>query len=138
VAPLPSPMQHREWRLPSTDRSVVAVRRGLRTFLDEAGLPDDEICDLVLAACEAAGNAVEHAQQPVEPFIDVHSEVVDGCATIVVSDSGRWRDPLGAAHRGRGLSIMDHLADTTVTAGRGGTTVTLRTRTTRDLPSAVG
>ena len=41
-------------------------------------LPDDEIDDLVLAACEAAANAVEHAVHPTEHFFDLTAETEDG------------------------------------------------------------
>ena len=36
---------------------------------DGAGVDDDQAYDLLLAACEAATNAVEHAQEPTEPYV---------------------------------------------------------------------
>ena len=64
------------------------MRRGLRVFLDDTGLGPDELYDLMLAACEAATNAIEHAQQPTEPYFDVLFEVDAGRVTIVVRDHG--------------------------------------------------
>src|SRR4051794_16339232 len=64
-----------EWRFPSTALSVRTMRGELRPFLLESGLPDPEIDDLVLAACEAAANGIEHARHPTEPFFDVEAEV---------------------------------------------------------------
>jgi anti-sigma regulatory factor (Ser/Thr protein kinase) len=116
----------REWRLPSTERSVCSLRHGLRSFLDDTGLSPDELHDLLLAACEAATNAIEHAQHPSEPYVDVLFEVEDGQVTIVVRDHGQWRDGPTGPHRGRGLVMMAALADTTVTSLPEGTTVTLR------------
>lgn len=116
----------KEWRLPSTELSVCSLRHGLRSFLDDTGLPPDELHDLLLAACEAATNAIEHAQHPSEPYIDVLFEVEDGQVTIVVRDHGRWRDGPSGPHRGRGLMMMAALADTTVSSPPQGTTVTIR------------
>ena len=82
--------------------------------------------DLLLAASEAATNAVEHAQDPTEEFFDVLLEVADREVTITVRDHGRWRDGPATPHRGRGLQMMAALADTTVTPRPHGTTVTLR------------
>jgi anti-sigma regulatory factor (Ser/Thr protein kinase) len=115
-----------EWRLRSVESAVPWMRRRLRALLDDPGLSDDEREDLVLAACEAATNAVEHAQQPTEPFFDVCAEITDGLVTIVVRDHGRWREPTSSQYRGRGLAMMRVLADTTVTSRPLGTTVTLR------------
>lgn len=121
----PGAVRH-EWRLPSTDVSVRSLRHGLRVFLDDTGLAPDDLSDLLLAACEAATNAIEHAQQPSEPFFDVLFEVEDGQVTIVVRDHGTWRDGPTGPFRGRGLQMMSALADTTVTSLPHGTTVTMR------------
>ena len=115
-----------EWRLRSVVSAIPWMRRGLRALLADSGLPDGEREDLVLAACEAGTNALEHAQQPTEPFFDVVIEIADGLVTIVVRDHGRWQQPTSDPYRGRGLAMMDVLADTTVTTRTDGTTVTLR------------
>ena len=104
------------------------MRRELRGFLDATALSADAIEDLVLAASEAANNAIEHAQQPTKPFFDVCAVVDDGAVTIVIRDHGGWRQPTSPSIRGRGLAMMGALADTTVTAGSHGTTVTIRSR----------
>jgi anti-sigma regulatory factor (Ser/Thr protein kinase) len=98
----------------------------LGAFLGAIGLSDDAFYDLILAASEAATNAVDHPQHPTEPFFDVAAEVEDGRVTIVVRDHGQWLPPTPSAHRGRGLAMMRVLADTTVDAGTHGTTVTIR------------
>jgi anti-sigma regulatory factor (Ser/Thr protein kinase) len=118
--------RHRHWRLPATGPSVTAVRRGLDDFLRDADLSDDERYDLLLAACEATSNAIEHARNPTEPFVEVLAEMGDARVTITICDSGRWRDAIPGTDRGRGLRMMWLLADTTVSAGRHGTTVTIR------------
>ena len=117
-----------EWRFPSVLSSVIGMRQELRGFLADTSLSDDEIEDLLLAASEAANNAVEHAQEPTEPFFDVCTEVNDGDVTIVIQDHGGWRQPTSPSDRGRGLAMMRALADTTVTARSNGTVVTIRSR----------
>jgi len=114
------------WRLPATESSVTSLRRGLNDLLGGAGLSGDERYDLLLAVCEAASNAIEHARDPSEPFIDVLSEMSDGRVTIVVRDYGQWCDVVPGPHRGRGLGMMWLLADTAVAATPHGTTVTIR------------
>jgi anti-sigma regulatory factor (Ser/Thr protein kinase) len=118
----------REWRLPSTASSVTVLRRGLHAFLQGTSLSGDQIYDLLLAACEAASNAIEHAQHPSEPFVDVLTEVDDGRVSILVRDFGEWREALAGPYRGRGLGMMRALADMSLVSQPGGTTVTLRSR----------
>jgi anti-sigma regulatory factor (Ser/Thr protein kinase) len=118
--------RRREWRLPIVHSSVPSLRRELSAFLDPTGLSAEQFYDLILAVCEAATNAVEHAQHPAEPFFDVSAEIDDGKVTIVVQDHGQWLQPTSSPYRGRGLAMMRVLADTTVAAGPNGTTVTIR------------
>lgn len=118
--------ERRGWRLRAIHSSVPTLRRELTDFLRAANLPDDDRNDLLLAACEAASNAVEHAQDPSEPFVDVLSEIDDARVTIVVLDHGHWRDAAPGEHRGRGLAMMWILAETTIVPGPSGTTVTIR------------
>lgn len=127
IAQIPLPACRRGWRLPSVPSSVPLLRRGLRAFLEDAERSHEELEDLVLATCEAATNAQEHAQRATEAFFDVAVQIVDDVVTIVVTDHGQWRPPTPSPHRGRGLAMMRVLADTTVVPGPHGTTVTLRT-----------
>jgi anti-sigma regulatory factor (Ser/Thr protein kinase) len=98
----------------------------LEDFLRQAQLSDDERYDLLLVACEATSNAIEHARNPTEPFFEVLAEIGDTRVTLVVCDHGQWQDAPAGTARGRGLQMMWLLADTTVAAGRHGTTVTIR------------
>lgn len=118
----------RAWRLPATASSLPVLRRGLHAFLQGTLLSGDQCYDLLLAACEAASNAIEHAQHPSEPFFDVLSEVDDGRVSVLVRDFGVWREGLAGPHRGRGLGMMRALADMSLDSQPGGTTVTLRSR----------
>lgn len=122
----PTNVRHCEWRLPAVLSSVVLMRRRMRGLFDDSALADDAIEDLLLAASEAANNAVEHAQRPTEPFFDVCAEVGDEQVTIIIRDYGGWRQQTLPSDRGRGLAMMRALGDTTVTICSHGTTVTIR------------
>ena len=90
------------WRFPSVLIAVRMMRQRLRGFLrKKTALSDDETEDLLLAVSEAANNAVEHAQQPTEPFFEVCSEVDDEQVTVVVQDHGGWQQPASSVRRGR-------------------------------------
>ena len=115
-----------QWHLRSVESAIPWMRRGLRAFLVDTGLPDDDLEDLVLAACEAATNAVEHAQHPTEPFFDALIESDEGVVTIVIRDHGEWQQPTSDPYRGRGLAMMHVLADTAMSTCADGTTVTIR------------
>lgn len=88
------------WRLPATVRSVTVLRRALEDCLRQAQLSDDERYDLLLVACEATSNAIEHARNPTEPFVEVLAEIGDARVTITVCDSGSWRDAVAGTDRG--------------------------------------
>ncbi|MEJ2868871.1 ATP-binding protein [Actinomycetospora sp. OC33-EN08] len=120
---------------------VGAFRRALRRWLGEAlevAAPpgtEDELADLtddlVLATSEALENVVDHAYAAREDPgpMALRAEVRDGTVAVVVTDRGRWRDPpSGPSSRGRGLAMMESLAETSVDRGEPGTVVTLRRR----------
>ncbi|MFW3172250.1 ATP-binding protein [Geodermatophilus sp. CPCC 206100] len=115
------------WRFPSSTSSIPALRRRLRALFADAGLDEDLAYDLVLATCEAATNAVEHAQDPTEPHIDVAAEVVGGRVEIAVRDYGRWRERVASMDRGRGSMLMSAVGEIIATPSPAGTTVVIRT-----------
>jgi signal transduction histidine kinase/ActR/RegA family two-component response regulator len=114
------------WRFPSRAASIPPLRRGLRALLADAGLDEERAYDLLLATCEAATNAIEHAQDPTEPVIDVRVTVRDGAVEIAVHDTGQWRERTSSMDRGRGSMLMSAFADVTAVPGPTGTTVTIR------------
>ncbi|PWW22490.1 histidine kinase-like protein [Geodermatophilus normandii] len=114
------------WRFASRASSIPALRRRLQALLLDAGLDEDRVHDLVLAACEAATNAVEHAQDPLEPVVDVGVTLDDGAVEIAVRDHGQWKERTSSMDRGRGSMLMSAFADVTAVPGPAGTTVTIR------------
>ena len=116
-----------DWRFASTAASVPAVRRALRLFLTQAPLPARDVDDLVLAACEAATNAIEHALGSTELFFDVRAEIDGPGVQIVIRDYGRWSSAMPTpGDRGRGLRMMTMLTAVSLISGPLGTSVTLR------------
>jgi anti-sigma regulatory factor (Ser/Thr protein kinase) len=114
-----------EWRVPSSASSIPALRRRLRGWLAAAGVGEDQAYDLLLAACEAATNAIEHAQEPTQPYVDVSAVVEDGCVRIAVRDYGQWRERVPSMDRGRGSTLMSATGDITATPSPDGTTVVI-------------
>jgi anti-sigma regulatory factor (Ser/Thr protein kinase)/CheY-like chemotaxis protein len=104
------------------------VRRRLSAWLIAHGASRAEANDIVLAAHEAAMNAIEHAYGPGDAEISVSAVVREDGVEISVHDSGRWRESR-SEHRGRGRSIMSALMDdVSVDTGPTGSTVHLRRR----------
>jgi signal transduction histidine kinase/CheY-like chemotaxis protein len=124
------------WRFASTPQTIPALRRALRRLLDAAGLDEDQAYDLLLAACEAATNAIEHAQDPTEPFFDVSAEVEGDSVTITVRDYGQWRERVPSMDRGRGSTLMSAFADITATPSPEGTTVVIRATRSGDVEAS--
>jgi signal transduction histidine kinase/CheY-like chemotaxis protein len=137
VAPPPPPEQvhYERWRFPSTPQSIPALRRALRRLFTAAELDEDTSYDLLLAACEAATNAVEHAQDPIEPFVDVSAEVGGGRVVITVRDHGQWRERVPSMDRGRGSTLMSAIADISAVPSPEGTTVIIRVPRAQGLPA---
>jgi anti-sigma regulatory factor (Ser/Thr protein kinase) len=104
------------------------VRRRLTAWLTAHGASRQEANDVVLAAHEAAMNAIEHAYGPGDAEIAVTAALHDGAVEIAIHDHGRWRDAR-SEHRGRGRSIMSALMDdVTVDTGPSGSTVRMSRR----------
>ncbi|MGY1802665.1 ATP-binding protein [Blastococcus sp. SYSU D00922] len=120
-----APGEDARWRLPSSASSIPVLRRRLRGWLESAGVEEDQAYDLLLAACEAATNAIEHAQDPTEPFVDVSAAIGDGYVRIAVRDYGQWRERVPSMDRGRGSTLMSAFGEITATPSPEGTTVVI-------------
>ncbi len=125
VESVPGPDGGVGWRLPSDAASIPALRRGLRAYLARAGVGEDQAYDLLLAACEAATNAVEHAQHPTEPVVEVAARITGGTIRISVRDHGQWRERVPSMDRGRGSTLMTAVGEITATPSPEGTTVVI-------------
>jgi len=114
--------------LPAEPRAVGWMRRELRAFLADLEVARDLSDGLVLAASEAVTNAVEHAQDPLEPRIDMSARREKRRVRIDIRDFGRWLPRGPSLDRGRGSVVMEAMADVQVIPSAQGTLVSLLSR----------
>jgi serine phosphatase RsbU (regulator of sigma subunit)/CheY-like chemotaxis protein/anti-sigma regulatory factor (Ser/Thr protein kinase) len=100
-------------RLPAEPGALRGMRRELTAWLETVGAGETEIEDLVLAASEAAANAVEHAYGPGDHEFELEAEQREGKVQIQVRDFGGWRTTRGQL-RGTGMKLIHQLCDTAV------------------------
>jgi anti-sigma regulatory factor (Ser/Thr protein kinase) len=110
---------------PARPESSPELRRTLRTYLEEMRIDAGRVEDVILAAGEAAGNAIEHAYRGSGGSVHLRAYVAERNLIVEVRDSGRWRLE-GDPERGRGLGIMRALVDrVSIESTRSGTAVRL-------------
>jgi signal transduction histidine kinase/serine phosphatase RsbU (regulator of sigma subunit) len=118
-------------RLPADATSLAPLRERLRRWLLAEGLDRAAAGDVLLAAGEAASNAVEHPIEPVPPAIVVTlAREGTGVTRVDIRDHGRWDAEPSLPHRGRGMQIMRRISGEEIEIDRTphGTTVTIRHR----------
>ncbi len=93
-------------RVPSSTDSLDLVREALRTWLTGTPLSRVDSQDVVLAVWEACANAIEHAADPGEDWIEVHANVHDSRVRVAVDDTGRWTPATERVDRGLGLRLI--------------------------------
>ena len=116
-------------RFPAAPEAVPLVRHALKDWLEEHGLPQNDVFDVVLACGEASANAVEHpyADQGGEAVLEVRLHEDELIARV--RDFGRWREGSRSHERGRGTQIMRAVMDDVhFHVTRHGTTVVMRRR----------
>ncbi len=124
----PVPLERTEMTVPAIPSALPLVRQAVRHATEAAGLPLDRATGLVIAACEAVNNAIEHAYGIMPGDLTVRAEVQGDALVVTVQDRGRWRPPR-ADGGGRGMILMRTLADRAdVVRSEEGTTVRLEAR----------
>jgi anti-sigma regulatory factor (Ser/Thr protein kinase) len=110
---------------------LAAVRRQLRGWLGQLSLDTVVAQDVLIAACEACANAIEHGYRGSrEGIVRVRLEVSGAGLRVTVSDRGGWRPPRQIPDRGYGLKLIRAtMRDVTITADEMGTTVEMRAST---------
>ncbi len=115
-------------RIAAQPRELLRLRSRIKAWLRLQGASAVDAGEITLAVNEAATNAVEHAYGLVDADFSVEARLDGQIITVVVRDSGRWREPAGGL-RGRGVELMRGLMeDVEVESGPDGTTVVLRRR----------
>jgi PAS domain S-box-containing protein len=106
-----SARDHMRVRRPAQSAELAPMRRILSGWLESAGLGNEEIGMIAVAATEAATNAIEHAYGPHDGWFEIEAQLDDdGGVEITVRDSGRWR-PMARGGGGRGLALIGQLMD---------------------------
>jgi anti-sigma regulatory factor (Ser/Thr protein kinase) len=96
-------------RVAAEPASLALLRTELEAWLERAGVPAPLAFDAVSAASEASSNAIEHAQDPSEPYVEVEASRDASVLTLVVRDHGHWRPPRFDSDRNHGLLLIDSL-----------------------------
>jgi serine/threonine-protein kinase RsbW len=117
---------------------LAELRERLRSWLAEHGVEEDVERGVVLAASEAASNAVEHGYGCdgagiVTVLAQLHD---DGRLELSVRDEGTWREAPSDTDRGRGLSIMQAIVEELSIEREDGATVLRMSQSAREPTSA--
>jgi anti-sigma regulatory factor (Ser/Thr protein kinase) len=113
-------------RVPVEPHALVRLRSELDGWLAEAGVPAPAAFDAVAAASEATSNAIEHAQEPSQPFVDVEADRAGNVLKLRVRDYGQWRPPRFDSDRNHGLLLIDSLMTrVAIERSAGGTTIAM-------------
>lgn len=110
VATLTAPAEHLHLDLPATADSLAGLRRVVLRWLAAHDIADADAYDLLLAAHEAAANAIEHAYNLLPGRCVADLRVTADVVEIRVRDTGAWRPPR-EENRGRGLTLMRGVMD---------------------------
>jgi anti-sigma regulatory factor (Ser/Thr protein kinase) len=114
------------FRVPAEPKSLVQLRSELEIWLAQAGIPEQAAFEAVAAASEAASNAIEHAQEPTQPFVDVRADRAGDVLKVTVRDYGHWRPPRFDSDRNHGLLLIDSLMTrVAIDRAEGGTTIAM-------------
>jgi anti-sigma regulatory factor (Ser/Thr protein kinase) len=100
--------------IPAMVDRLAGVRQQLARWSRAAGLSDDQVDDVGLAAYEAMANVVDHAYPDSDGDFDLHAMGDDDLVTVTIADHGCWQPPITTPSpkslRGRGLVMMEKLS----------------------------
>jgi PAS domain S-box-containing protein len=110
---------------------LAPVRRRLRGWLSQLSLDPLVAQDVLIAACEACANAIEHGYRgSSRGTVSLQVEAAGRDLVITVADRGRWQPPRQARDRGHGLKLIRAtMRDVAITANELGTTIEMRAGT---------
>src|SRR5437588_4729718 len=116
---------------PALAESVAEARNALTAFAEEAGVDQERIDAIRLAASEAVTNAVLHAYQPDRETgaIQIRASYIGDELWLLIADAGsELRPRADSPGLGLGLALIAQLADEfqILSRGSGGTELRLR------------
>lgn len=109
----------------ATGHECSALRRVLRSWLEDCIDDGDTVEDVVLAAGEALDNTVDHAFTADDPGrVTLTALCRPEALTVSVADGGRWQPrSTGPTYRGRGVDLILALTEASYSFPTGGGTV---------------
>jgi PAS domain S-box-containing protein len=118
-----------EVNFPADPDELAPVRRQLRGWLGQLSLDPLVTQDVLIAACEACANAIEHGYRGQRAgMVRLRAEASGPDLLLTVTDRGRWRPPRQLRERGHGLKLIRAtMREVNITSGDAGTTVRMRT-----------
>jgi len=122
-------------RLAPDPTELAPARAALRDWLSTAGVAEADAAAVLIAAGEAAANAIEHGYGfSGDRSVELRASIVAGRLDLIVKDEGEWKVPAERGNRGRGLHLMERLMDRAdIDSGPHGTLVRLRKELDRAL-----
>ncbi|HEY9242594.1 MAG TPA: SpoIIE family protein phosphatase [Streptosporangiaceae bacterium] len=110
---------------------LAPARRKLRGWLSKLSMDPQVAQDVLIAACEACANAIEHGYRGSRTgTVWLRVEAAGPELLITVADRGRWKPPRQIRDRGHGLKLIRAtMRDVAITASELGTTVEMRAGT---------
>jgi anti-sigma regulatory factor (Ser/Thr protein kinase) len=96
--------------LPAEPSNAVRARTAIARFLIGAGMAD-RAGDLLVAAGEAIGNAIEHAYRGQPGALRVRGRRNGDAVTVEIRDFGQWHSDTASEGRGFGLPLMRAFSD---------------------------
>jgi serine/threonine-protein kinase RsbW len=119
-----------EVTFPGTPPGVGELRRTVADVARRAGMPDDAVDAVRLAASEAASNAVVHAYRERAGELRLRARVEGGELRLVIADEGHGVAPrTDSPGLGLGLPIMAHVSERfEIVSGPDGTEIHLAFR----------
>lgn len=114
---------------PALPEELRNIRSSLREWVSARGLPETVEDDLLICVGEATANAARHAyQDSIGGDVTVRITVGDESLNVVVSDSGKWREPTETTpYPGLGTRLIESVSEElTVDGTRQGTSVSFR------------
>jgi serine phosphatase RsbU (regulator of sigma subunit)/anti-sigma regulatory factor (Ser/Thr protein kinase) len=115
-------------KIPAHPAQLAPLRQVLREWLQQHISDRREINAVLTTVGEASANAIDHAYTDQrDPLMRVEATRIDDELILNVTDTGRWKTPVPTPTRGRGIAMMDALAErVTIDRRPTGTSVTLR------------
>jgi anti-sigma regulatory factor (Ser/Thr protein kinase) len=121
-----------ELTFPAHADQLAGTRTALRSWLSQARLDAHQAMDVLIAAGEAVGNAIEHGHRDRPGgVVSLRATALVDQVQVTITDTGSWRFPSPSTdiRRGRGITLMRRLMNNvTINHGSAGTTVHLSTR----------